>query len=443
MNRKQSLQQAFIKMYGESLTFSDRDKSDVQSKLQNRRVRKRMKIHLGPYVVIALVPAVVFVLLLSNVNIFEKGTERREHSAVLKPAPQSNQQAFGDIGIQQVWEKGGFQEIKQTAEDKGIAISVNGAMYDGARLVIVYTIKPEIEVKNPFDLFPTEKLVINGEHFIDYSSSGGPIGKTGQHYMEYQLWGDLPDEFELGYDLVAHGDEKREWKFTFPVKKIEGLNKLIKPAYSVTSKDMTLKVEEAMFTPSTTNLKISLTVPQGHEMTKNPSKRYIFEVTDQKGRQIGGMYSAATSGKGLDNNMFRETFNEFYEPVGKLPKSLTIQAYSVETGQMEMLEESLNQKLPIHLKHGQYSGISIKKIERYRNQLWIYYTIEGPIHWRQFLGIREKETDLQIQPMNLIKNNEGYLAKFDTNLPPEDLIAISPQNNLIKLDDLKLEIEIK
>ncbi|WP_059172100.1 DUF4179 domain-containing protein [Bacillus sp. FJAT-27445] len=443
MNRKQFLQNSFIKMYGENLTFTDKDKTEVYSNLQNPHGRKRKKVNLVPFVVMGLVPVVFIVLLLSNVNIFDKGVERQTHSTVLKPAPQSSQNAFGDTGIQQVWGKGLIQEIKQTAEDKGISFSVDEVMYDGARIVIVYTRKSEVEVKNPFDFFPTEKLVINGEQFINYSSSGGPTGIEGQNYIEYQLGADLPDQFELEYDLVVNGDEKRKWNFKFPVKKIEGLYKIIKPAHSVTSQDMTLKLEQAMFTPSTTNLKVSLTVPQGQELTKNHSKRYIFEVTDQKGKQIGGMYSAAIYGKGLDNSMFKETFNEFYEPVSKLPKSFTIQPYSVETDHKGMLEESLNQNLPIHLQQDQYSGIKIKKIERYQNQLWIYYTIEGPTNLRQPLGIKNKETGLVLPPMNRVKNKDGYIAKFDTDLPPEDLIAITPKNNLIKLDDLKLEIEIK
>lgn len=445
MNRMKS-RQSFINFYGEEILFNEKDKKEVFNKIHNPQKttgrKPKSTFKWGAIFAMAAVPLVLVLIFLSSDGSFTEKPEKQIKSAELKPAPQVENNLHWDAGLQKVRKEGQFQQINQTLEDGGVEATIYEAMYDGTRIGIVYGINHNEQPIKPEDNFATEKLVIGGEIFTGYSGIGRLTGEKDKHYLEYHLAEDLPDEFELGYDLTLSGNPKKEWHFKIPLKKIEGLYKDVKPLESVTSKDLTLKVEEAKFTPSSTNLKISVTGPEGHLKKGNS---YLFGITDDKGREIGRLFSAASGGTGLDNNMFEDSFNEYYEPVSKLPKTLTIQPYLVgDRGmQNEMVEESLNQKLPIRIEKGQNSSMIIKKMEQYENQLWIHYTLDGPQSWWMPLRLKQAGSDEEIPLINRINKEDVRIDIFETDLSPEDLIAITPKNNVIKLDDLKLKIDVK
>jgi hypothetical protein len=102
-------------------------------------------------------------------------------------------------------------------------------------------------------------------------------------------------------------------------------------------------LNQVTFTPSTTNLKISLSGPE----QKDFSYRYVFEMLDNHGNQFDIINSGAISAKGMDNGFFITIFNEYFEPVsGKLPQSISIQPYLLHHT-VETLELPLDQNLPI------------------------------------------------------------------------------------------------
>ncbi|TYS60708.1 hypothetical protein FZD47_21100 [Bacillus infantis] len=77
--------------------------------------------------------------------------------------------------------------------------------------------------------------------------------------------------------------------------------------------------------------------------------------------------------------MFADEFINFYEPVTKQAKNLTITPYLQITRKPKYIKIPLNQELPIFLKQDSYGGIRINKIEHKKDELLLYFQPEGEI----------------------------------------------------------------
>jgi hypothetical protein len=438
MNRKVSLRKSFVEIYGKELIFSETDKKKVFNRLHTKPSNSKVNLKWGPAVAMVLAPF-IFILLLFSLDKFAGVVpEKHAQSTVIKSAPESVKTVIGDSGIQKLLEQGKFQQVNQTVKDKGISITLHEIMYDGTRLAVIYSYETDSKQKIESS-FPIAKLMINGQQFIHYSGSVMPTDKENKFLYECHLTAELPDHFDLNYEILSFGGIKGKWIFTVPIKKIEGLHKKISPNGSVNSGNQTLIVNQVTFTPSTTNLKISLSGPE----QKDFSKRYVFEIRDNQGNQIENIQSAGTSGERMDNGFFITNYNEYFEPIGKLPQSITIQPFLLQHSS-GTVKAALNQKLPIYLQQDQYSGIRITKVEQYQDEIWLYYTIKGPYENVSILSLLDKATGKESHSYDrLLKNKDGYIAKFKTSQPIKELTISAPKNKYTKLKDLKLEINIE
>jgi hypothetical protein len=97
------------------------------------------------------------------------------------------------------------------------------------------------------------------------------------------------------------------------------------------------------------------------------------------------------------------------------------------------------------VKQDQFSGIRIAKVEQYQDEVWLYYTIKGPYESEgHIFSLIDRTSGKKIQRNDpFIKNKKGFNAMFKTSQPIQELAIIAKKNKFSKLEDLKLEINIK
>ncbi|MGA5690608.1 DUF4179 domain-containing protein [Cytobacillus pseudoceanisediminis] len=439
MNRKKSLKQAFINKYGEDLNFSDDDMKLVLNKVHSKKIEQpKRKFRLGPVLMMILTPLIIMILILSSDHLL---TDSKDASKEPEPAAESDRDLFGDAGIQNIINHDLFTEINQTVEKNGVAFTIHEIMYDGTRLALVYSIEKEEsnqeERRIPDALF---KLSVDGEPFHDYS--GGLTYADEEKFLhEFHTYTELPEQFQLSIEIMNLGEKEGPWSFQFPIEKINEKYHAA-PGKSSVNGDTSLTLNELSFSASSTNLSIDMIEPI--EKQRKRAGTYIFEVRDNKGNSIAHMTSGATGGGDRDGKSV-ENFNEYFEPVDKLPKSITIIPYLSKSGGMDYITKPLNQKLPIYLEQDQFGGIMIKEVEQKQGEVWIYYEGEGVSEsFRSWVVLEEKGSNTPIERINNYeKTPEGYIAKFKTSLPLESLTVSTAKRNITKLEGLELKVDIK
>ncbi|MBG9654910.1 DUF4179 domain-containing protein [Cytobacillus firmus] len=441
MNRKKSLKQAFINKYGEDLKFSDEDMQLVLNKVHNKKVEQpKRKSSMSPVLMLILTPLIMMILILSSEHLLM--TDSKDASKEAEPATESDRRLFGDAGIQTIIKKDLFTGINQTVEKNGVAFTIHEIMYDGTRLALVYSMdKEESNQKgSTHPEFPFFKLSIDGKPFIDYSEGSSYADEKNKFLQEFHTYTDIPDQIQLRIDILRLGEIEGPWSFEFSLEKIKE-KYYASPGKSIEKGDTSLTLNELSFSASSTNLNIDMTEPI--EKQRIRAGTYIFEIRDNKGNSIAHMTSGATGGGDRDGK-FVENFNEYFEPVDKLPKSITIIPYLEKRGEMDYITMPLNQELPIYLEQDQFGGIEIKEVEQKQGEIWIYYEGKGVSEsFRSWVDLKEKGSNTPIERINNYeKTAEGYISKFKTSLPLESLIVSTAKRNITKLEGLELEVEI-
>ncbi|WP_264739711.1 DUF4179 domain-containing protein [Cytobacillus firmus] len=444
MNRKKSLKQAFINKYGEDLHFSDEDMQLVLDKVHSKKAEQlKRKFSIRPVLMMVLTPLIIMILILSSDRLLTDSKDASKESEAPEPATEPERDLFGDAGIQNIIKDDLFTEINQTVEKNGAAFTIHEIMYDGTRLALVYSMDKEESNQEgrTHPEFPFFKLSIDGKPFIEYSESTSYAGEKNKFLQEFHTYTDIPDKFQLSIDILRLGEIEGPWSFQIPIEKIKEKYHA-SPGKSTAISDTSLTLNELSFSASSTNLSIDMSEPI--EKQRKRAGTYIFEVKDDKGNSIAHMTSGATGGGDRDGK-FVENFNEYFEPVDKLPKSITIIPYLRKSGGMDYITVPLNQELPIYLEQDQFGGIMIKEVEQKQGEIWIYYEGKGVSEsFRSWVDLKEKGSNTPIERMNNYeKTAEGYIAKFKTSLPLESLTVSTAKRNITKLEGLELNVDIK
>lgn len=441
MSNKPSLKKTFIQKYGQDIIFSEKDKREVLTNLHGKTRRPKWKWNI--VLLMATAPVLALILTLS-IQDFGQKIEKQPQSAELKSPPESDSSFFGDEGIQRVKKEGKFQQINQTVEDNGIAVTLHEVMYDGARIAIVYSLDTEKDLQTPSKVFPFEKIFINGKRFMNYSVSGGFTNEEDKYIIEHHLTEELPDEFQMDYEMISIGDQKGQWNFSIPIKKTEGGYKYVKSDSSEASGDLFLELEEATFAPSAAKFKIHLSEPAENAMSRDPFNRYVFEIKDEKGNALTEISAETITGEESEGT-YTGIFHKYYEPVKDIPETITIQPYLLQSNYKEEIKEPLQQELPIYLEQDEYGGISITKVERYQGEIWVHYKTKGlSAMSRVHLMLKEKASNSEIERYDGYNKHAGeYIAKFKTSLPLEDLVVSTNENIVTEIDGLQLKADVK
>ncbi|MCM3244956.1 DUF4179 domain-containing protein [Cytobacillus oceanisediminis] len=445
MTKRRSLKKAFIKKYGEDLIFTDKEIKEVMHKIHNQKTVSKRNFTLFPVFMLVITPVVAIVLLLSSTQLISNiKQEASKETEVSEPSNESELVPFGDIGIQKVKREGMFTSIEQTVEKHGIAITLHELMYDGTRLSFIYSMdKKNIPEDRSNPNVPNFKMNVDGRLFADYSMVESIAGEDGKILHELHLYEELPDQFQLEIIVGEVGKYEGPWEFKLPVTKKDNNAHFAYPDKTATNGELSITLDKMSFAASSTNLEISMSQPLESYKKGNGSTSYLFEILDDKGQPIAHMTSGATGG-GEREGKFVDEFNEYFEPVSKLPKSITIIPYIESNGDLEFFDTPLNQNLPLYLEQDSYGGIAITEIEQKKGEIWIHYQVEGVTeNRRRVLELKEKGTDTKFMRYDRYQiTPDGYIAKFKTTLPLEELVVSTWKRTIKRVEGLDLKVNV-
>ncbi len=276
---------------------------------------------------------------------------------------------MGDNGLKDAKKHGVVSTIYKVAEDQGIRITINDALYDDARIVISFKEECEGEFKNflgmdndilvndklapDFGIDITEKKISEGIYvgLLTININDPTDVDNGLNADPKFFSGELPDEFTLGFHVSEIEGVKGNWIFDIPVSKVESKKMTTKyePKISKTYKDATLTLEEVIFAPSCVGLTFGMEPFGGSDIAS-------YRVYDDKGKQL---------------EVICESIMEpLYLPVREIPKSLKIVPY---TSDIDYTQIPLPEKYPVAVSQGNLGDVIIQKIEFLADKTLIYY----------------------------------------------------------------------
>ncbi|MDW2876516.1 MULTISPECIES: DUF4179 domain-containing protein [Bacillaceae] len=439
MKNKSSLKQEFINQYGDGLQFSESDKKGVFLKMEKQQKPKRIK--LIPALTLAALPLIATILIISSNSSINNHPEK-PLSSTIADRDEAVHNPLGDAGLQNLHNEGKFQEINQTVEDNGIAVTIHEALYDGDRIALIYSAKKNnVPMERPYFY---DKLTVNGDDSYNYSGGTQSIDKGHRYLHQIHPSADWPDQFELGVQLFSVGEQKGEWNFEFPIEKAVDAIEL-RPTDTASNDEWTVTLEKAALSQSSTLLKVNMATPGSKEEVMGHLDRFIFEVKDNKGNILPFMTMGGTSGDDIAGE-YIEKYRLYYEPMSKLPESLSIQPYIEDADYHEALDSPLKQELPFYLPQDKYGGITITDIQQKQGETRIKYKADGPPSLtRSHLSLKKKGETAEIERLdNYTSDQQGYiLARFKTNDSLDELIVSIFKSNIKKLDGLTLEVDVK
>ncbi|MCP1160609.1 DUF4179 domain-containing protein [Bacillus infantis] len=439
MNNKSSLKKEFINQYGDGLQFSEKDKKGVFIKMEKQQKPNRIK--LIPALTLAALPLIATILIISS-NSSINNLPEKPLSSTIEDKDNAVHNPLGDAGLQNLHNEGKFQEINQTVEDNGIAVTIHEALYDGDRIALIYSAEKNNQpMERPHF---SDRLTVNGDDSYNYSGSGREIDNGPRYLHQIQPTVDWPDQFRLGIHMMAIGEQKGEWNFEIPIEKAVDAFEL-RPTDTASNDSWTMNLEKAAISESSTFLKINMARPGLKEEVMGPHDRFIFEVKDNKGNVLQLMNMGGTSGENIEG-IYTERYRLYYEPFSKLPGTLSIQPYIEDADYRETVNSPLKQDLPFYLPQDKYGGITITDIQQKQGETWIKYKADGPPSLtRSHLSLKKKGETAEIERLdNYTSDQQGYiLARFKTNDSLDELVASIIKSDIKKLDGLTLEVDVE
>ncbi|MFD0716018.1 DUF4179 domain-containing protein [Paenibacillus sp. GCM10027626] len=296
-------------------------------------------------------------------------------AAALRQVPgiQSIFRIAGDYGLKMADEKGLVTEVNQSVTVKGITITVNEVMYDGARLSIGYLQKSASGIEE----LGHPEFQINGKSFNSPGSGSG--SRVDDHtyagVINLTPETEFSDEFDLTMTVFNVGKTHGKWEFSFPVRKIASSNKAVMPMMTRTYGDLTVTVQKVIFTPSSTELTVQ---------TKRPKQAQGFinyDIIDDKGvvlERRGGSGGGRTEG---DYEIM--DFKQQFGPAEQLPKSIKVRPVLEAPSSGPLKETRLpltgtpTEEHPLVLPQGESGALSVTKVEYFKDKTLVHYQTEG------------------------------------------------------------------
>ena len=273
----------------------------------------------------------------------------------------------GDEGLKIAGQKGLTQIVDQTVKDNGITLTINEVFYDGTRLTFGYT------QESLLPLGELERPVIKADgKEINFSSGYSGEYVTPQKYkgiVDITPSEELPEEFEMTFQIDAVGLVPGKWSFQFPVKQSNKV-KVIRMSDVRKMKDAELRINKMTIGPAGTVLNVG--VVSGSKKV-NPYS-LSFYLIDDKGKALN-MISASGSGETIDGKE-HATLQQLSEPLEEGVRMVKVIPYDMEPSQETIEEESVNLgdiHLPLRISKGATSEITIYDIQYKEDRTIVYY----------------------------------------------------------------------
>jgi hypothetical protein len=274
---------------------------------------------------------------------------------------------FGDMGLKLASENEISSLVGQTKVDKGIKVTINDILYDGARMSIGYT----MEGNKIGELGKPDLLVNNKPMNAAMSFTGSLLAEsTYAGVINVSPTSELPKDFKLTVLLNKIGNTKGSWEFKdIPVKKQTSLvnSKVITPMVTKPIAEGSITIEKILVSDTTIKLNIiEKNFPRG--------RFYSYQVIDNYGNvlePLGG------SGSGEGSIMNQEYT---FVPLNNSPENFVIKVSDSRgsLGEIIDVKVKVEDKFPIIISQGGEGGqISVNKIEYLKDKTLVHYTYKG------------------------------------------------------------------
>lgn len=226
-----------------------------------------------------------------------------------------------DVGLAQVSDLGLTQVVGQSKTVKGDTITIDEVFYDGTRLTVSYS----LESQEPL----SEHYFFNKSANIDFTidgksvSSGGSIGETevSPTYRTgiYEIGAvDLPNEFNLG--LTFKGEDKKKWKFKFPVKTQIDLE-VVDLNHTQTADSIELNVPHVKISAAGLNFNFQAVAEENNHLAMNID----FKIVDNFGNEVSS-HSGPTQST-INKGVKHISGYRIFDPIADDVKELIVTPY--------------------------------------------------------------------------------------------------------------------
>ena len=275
---------------------------------------------------------------------------------------------FGDMGLKLASEKGVSSLVGQTMVDKGIKVTINDVLYDGARLSIGYTMEG-----NTIGELGQLDLLVNGKPInAAISYTGSLLTKnTYAGVINVSPTSELPKDSKLTVLLNKIGNTKGSWGFKdIPVKKQTSLvnSKVITPMVTKPIAEGSITIEKILISDTTIKLNII-------EKSFPRDRFYSYQVIDNYGNVLEPL-----GGSGLgEGSIINQQYT--FVPLNNNPEHFVIKVSDAhESNGLEIIDVKVKveDKFPIIISQGgEGRQISVNKIEYLKNKTLVHYTYKG------------------------------------------------------------------
>ena len=415
----------------EKLTFTEKDKKAVFSKIHNKIDTRKFTLKTKTAFILTplLITAFTLIVMLQS--------PMKQQVLAAFPFLETFFSEHGDEGQKEAAKTNEVQHVNQTADDKGVKIEFKEIFYDGARISAIYSIQAHSGRYKGQDLdFFVFNMKVNGKALNEYGFEGGKtVEVDNNQYVKVQniaIDQPLPEKFTLDLSIQelipteAPGSQtlKGNWNFSFSVERA-GESYLYTPNITKRADFGELKVRNIIFAPS--GLELNFERKQKTELISETGM-LDYRVFDDNGKEIKQINSAGESFR-YKSGIGTGVSSSLHIPVKEIPESITIKPlafnFNIEHAPHTI---SITEKLPIFLPQGENGGILIKKIEKKQKETWVYFDVKGDfveIRKNLFFMHKIKENNqadsIEKQDFKTNNNRKNQLIKF--NVPySEDLV---------------------
>ncbi|MGD6818229.1 DUF4179 domain-containing protein [Metabacillus sp. 84] len=410
----------------EQLKFTSHDRNKVFEKIRlDEEPAKEPSMRFKKGLVYVLTPVAVAAL---ATLVFVQTPIKEQILSSPPPSSGTLTSQYGDQELKTAIKENEQQIINQTAEDKGVKITIKEVFYEGPRITIFYEMdydKDKYKSLNTVMEFAADGERLRHE-FVSGHMNGLPEDAPENLRMEViELKKELPEEFKLdinihslySLDPAASKEQiKGKWHFTFPVEK-QGTEYRYSPTASV-KKEAELFIEEAVFSPTGIQIRT-----RAEEFTgkHNREEQVSYKVYDDTGNELeirnhyGHTDYERKDGKVLSHNI------QSYKPLKEIPDYLVIQSKRYLRDGSMPAEKEITASLPLYLPQNKEGGITVTKLEDKGNEVWVHYTVKGndPKTRKYFFNVYDKgnpNADGYLEDYNYqsADDSRSHIAKFKT-----------------------------
>ncbi|WP_159439981.1 DUF4179 domain-containing protein [Bacillus sinesaloumensis] len=352
----------------------------------------------------------------------------------------------GDVGTQKGEKEGLTTLLGQQVEIDGQVITFTESLYDGSQIHIGYLIESYTQEKHgkPVDFLSDLRLTINGKGVSYGMGAKGEELENGDYagIISVRVHGEnLPDEFTLG--IQSH--KEKALNVELLVTK-QGENRSFLVNQTVETEDLTMHVDKVTFYPTSTEIAFR----QVMDVKTFEDKKYEwmdYQVVDDQGRVLQPISGGGGGGPEKGGKLV-QTMNYYFEPLEKVPSSLTFKPYLIVGNEkVEEVKGNWNGE-NLTLSQGDIGDITVLDIKSENGSVILLVETNGEdAYWQASSIVIEDKTGKTYYDEQAPKRIEGtvnqYEVQFEANVAVEDIRVVTYKQKAPNfLEELEVTIEL-